>query len=100
MEQALEYSLSYVPEMLHARVGRSQTEKLLSLWAASSYFWQRHAVEDIGSFGDLSSSALSLSNDRSEDSATERVQDELLGLTSQQLNVNYSLLLLDVDPSG
>ncbi|MDQ8589210.1 ParB family protein, partial [Klebsiella aerogenes] len=99
MEQALEYLLPCIPEVLYAGMGRSQVEKLLSLRAASLHLWQRHAAEDVGSFDDLFSSALSLFNDQPEDFAIERVQDELLGLMSQELNVDYNLLLLDVDPS-
>lgn len=99
MEQALEYLLPCIPEVLYAGMGRSQVEKLLSLRAASLHLWQRHAAEDVGSFDNLFSSALSLFNDQPEDFAIERVQDELLGLMSQELNVDYNLLLLDVDPS-
>lgn len=99
MEQALEYLLPSIPEVLYAGMGRSQVEKLLSLRAASLHLWQRHADGDTSSFDNLFSSALSLFNDQPEDFTIERVQDELLGLMSQQLNVDYNLLLLDVDPS-
>ncbi|EMM0047563.1 ParB family protein [Klebsiella pneumoniae] len=99
MEQALEYLLPCIPDVLYAGMGRSQVEKLLSLRAASLHLWQRHAAEDADSFDNLFSSALSLFNDQPEDFAIEQVQDELLGLMSQQLNVDYNLLLLDVDPS-
>lgn len=99
MEQALEYLLPCIPEVLYAGMGRSQVEKLLSLRAASLHLWQRHEAEDTGSFDNLFSSALSLFNDQPEDFFIERVQDELLGLMSQALNVDYNLLLLDVDPS-
>ncbi|EAN1667946.1 chromosome partitioning protein ParB [Salmonella enterica] len=99
MEQALEYLLPCIPEVLYAGMGRSQVEKLLSLRAASLHLWQRHEAEDTGSFDNLFSSALSLFNEQPEDFAIERVQDELLGLMSQALGVDYNLLLLDVDPS-
>ncbi|CAM7450671.1 ParB family protein [Enterobacter intestinihominis] len=99
MEQALEYLLPCIPEVLYAGMGRSQVEKLLSLRSASLHLWQRHADGDACSFDNLFSSALSLFNDQPEDFAIERVQDELLGLMSQELNVDYNLLLLDVDPS-
>ncbi|ENT9554226.1 ParB family protein [Salmonella enterica] len=95
MEQTLEYLLP----LLYAGMGRPQVEKLLSLRAAALQIWQRHATGDTGSFESLFSSALSLFNDQPEDFFIERVQDELLGLMSQELNVDYNLLLLDVDPS-
>ena len=98
MEQALEYLLPCIPEVLYAGMGRSQVEKLLSLRAASLHLWQRHADGEASAFDNLFSSALSLFNDQPEDFAIGRVQDELLGLMSQQLNVDYNLLLLDVDP--
>ncbi|EDF9556151.1 ParB family protein [Salmonella enterica] len=99
MEQTLEYLLPCIPEVLYAGMGRPQVEKLLSLRAAALQIWQRHATGETGSFESLFSSALSLFNDQPEDFFIERVQDELLGLMSQALGVDYNLLLLDVDPS-
>lgn len=101
MEQALEYLLPCIPEVLYAGMGRPQVEKLLSLRAAALQRWQRHTHSDGNddTFNDLFSSALSLFNDQPDAFAIEPVQDELLGLMSQALNIDYNLLLLDVDPS-
>lgn len=101
MEQALEYLLPCIPEVLYAGMGRPQVEKLLSLRAAALQRWQRHTHtgEDDETFSNLFSSALSLFNDQPDAFTIEPVQDELLGLMSQALNVDYNLLLLDVDPS-
>ncbi|AKE60079.1 ParB family protein [Citrobacter farmeri] len=101
MEQALEYLLPCIPEVLYAGMGRPQVEKLLSLRSAALQRWQRHTGDDGNNenFDDLFSSALSLFNEQPEAFVVEQVQDELLGLMSQALNVDYNLLLLDVDPS-
>lgn len=101
MEQALEYLLPCIPEVLYAGMGRPQVEKLLSLRAAALQRWQLHTQtgEDNETFSNLFSSALSLFNDQPDAFTIEPVQDELLGLMSQALNVDYNLLLLDVDPS-
>lgn len=99
MEQTLEYLHPYIPQVLYAGLGRPQIEKLLSMRTAALRIWEQHATDDLGSFENIFSSALSLFNDQPEEFCFELVQDELLGLLSQALNVDYNLLMLDLDPS-
>lgn len=100
MDQTLQYLLPCIPDVLYSGLGRPKTERLLALRASAQLSWMRYRGKEQSSknaFEELFITILSQFNAEPDAFAIEHVQDELLGMMSNELGVDYSLLLLDVD---
>ncbi|MGV7960385.1 hypothetical protein QPK13_23785 [Photorhabdus tasmaniensis] len=101
MLQSIEFLLPHIPETLYGGLGRPQIEKLLSLRTSAENLWNTYSKgRQLGEhFNDIFSMALIPFNGPVEGFSHSHVQDELLGMMSQALGVDYNLLALNTDAS-
>lgn len=101
MLQSIEFLLPHIPETLYGGLGRPQIEKLLSLRTNAENLWNIYSEgRQLGeNFDDIFSMSLTPFNGPIEGFSHSHVQDELLGMMSQALGVDYNLLALNTDAS-
>ncbi|MEX9251124.1 ParB family protein [Pseudenterobacter timonensis] len=99
MESAVEWLLPHIPDVLYGGLSRLGVEKILLLRSNAEQFWHQHAADKTGLpfFGDIFALALMSFNGPPAGFSHEHLRDELTGLMSQALNIDYNTIALVTD---
>ncbi|ECU9386451.1 TPA: ParB family protein [Salmonella enterica subsp. diarizonae serovar 61:l,v:z35] len=104
MSSAIELLLPYIPDLLYCGLSRRNTERLLILRSNTERFWDKHCKtlppeteQQLPLFDDIFSMALISFNEPAADFSLSLIQDELTGLVSQTLKVDYNTVALVTD---
>lgn len=99
MESAVELLLPHIPDVLHGGLSRLGVEKILLLRSNAGQFWHQHATDNGGQplFDDIFALALTSFNGPPAGFSYEHLRDELTGLMSQALNIDYNTIALVTD---
>ena len=104
MSSTIQYLLPYIPELLYSGMSRKNTERLLTLRSNTERFWDKYCQEflpasahQVPLFDDIFAMALTSFNEPTADFSLEHIQDELTGLVSQTLNIDYNTVALVTD---
>lgn len=103
MSAAIKLLLPYIPELLYCGLSRSNIDRLLALRSSAEKFWDKFcqdlpsgAEHQLPLFDDIFAMALTPFNG-STGFSLEHIQDELTGLISQTLNIDYNTVALVTD---
>lgn len=99
MESAVEWLLPHIPDVLYGGLSRLGVEKILLLRSNAEQFWHQHAADKTGLpfFDDIFALALTSFNGSPAGFSHEHLRDELTGLMSQALNIDYKTIALVTD---
>lgn len=104
MSSTIQYLLPYIPDLLYSGLSRKSTERLLTLRSNTERFWDKYCQEflpapehQVPLFDDIFAMALTSFNEPTADFSLEHIQDELTGLVSQTLNIDYNTVALVTD---
>ncbi|EBZ5774444.1 hypothetical protein FZU01_20705 [Salmonella enterica subsp. enterica] len=96
--------LPHIPTLLYSGLSRSNIDRLLMLRSNAEKFWDKFCRElpaaaehQLPLFDDIFALALSPFNEPTAGFPLEQIQDELTGLISQTLNVDYNAVALVTD---
>jgi ParB family protein of integrating conjugative element (PFGI_1 class) len=97
MQEAIEYLLPVIPNVLYGGLGRHQVEQLTSLRRAAARAWEAHADKArTDEFPALFQDVLAGFDGNASDFALQRVQDELIGQMSDQIGIIYDTLAAEI----
>lgn len=104
MSSTIEFLLPHIPDLLYGGLSRKNIMRLLTLRSNTERFWDKHCEtltqqEDqlLPRFDDIFAMALTTFNEPAADFSLEHIQDELTGLVSQTLNIDYNTVALVTD---
>ncbi|MGU9648490.1 ParB family protein [Salmonella enterica] len=104
MSAAIKLLLPHIPDLLYCGLSRKNIEKLLALRSGSEKFWDKFCQEHSSGtekplplFDDIFAVALASFNGPAAGFSLEHIQDELTGLISQTLNIDYNTVALVTD---
>ncbi|MDT3605746.1 ParB family protein [Cronobacter dublinensis] len=99
MESAVELLLPHIPDVLYGGLFCLGVEKILLLRSNAGLFWHQHATDNGGRplFDDIFALALTSFNGPPAGFSYEHLRDELTGLMSQALNIDYNTIALVTD---
>ncbi|EDT2963678.1 hypothetical protein EL09_15340 [Salmonella enterica subsp. enterica] len=104
MEATVSLLLPHIPEVLYGGLSRNTVEQLLRLRSNTGKYWESHCREmpvdeekQLPCFDDVFAMALLPFNTPLAGFHVEHIQDELTGLVSQALNVDYNIVALITD---
>lgn len=99
MRDAVQYLLPAIPSVLYGGLGRHQVERLAVLRRSGERIWQQHAQGKLvgTDFATLFQDVLQGFDGEVAAFSLPRVQDELIGLMSDCLQINYDSMALDID---
>lgn len=104
MSSAIEFLLPHIPDLLYGGLSRKNTIRLLTLRANTERFWDKHCEtltqqeeQKLPRFDDIFAMALISFNEPAADFSLEHIQDELTGMVSQTLNIDYNTVALVTD---
>ncbi|HCE5826593.1 TPA: hypothetical protein NHK69_003078 [Pseudomonas aeruginosa] len=98
MQEAIQYLLPAIPNVLYGGLGRHQVEQLTGLRRAGAKIWEARAAArqvDID-FATLFQDVLSVFDETPGNFNIQRVQDELIGQMADLLGVVYDTLALEI----
>ncbi|SUD31385.1 transcriptional regulator [Pseudomonas fluorescens] len=100
MQEAIQFLLPAIPNVLYAGLGRPQVEQLTSLRRAGSRIWDARMTRNSASidFATLFQDVLMVF-DSPGSFAAQRVQDELIGQMADLLGVDYDTLAFEITDS-
>ena len=98
MQEAIQYLLPAIPNVLYGGLGRHQVEQLTGLRRAGARIWEaRAAARHVGvDFATLFQDVLSVFDGPAGNFSIQRVQDELIGQMAELLDVVYDTLALEI----
>ncbi|GAJ29356.1 ParB family protein [Acidomonas methanolica] len=98
MQEAIQYLLPAIPNVLYAGLGRHQVEQLTSLRRSASRCWDSRQTSPTGTtdFPTLFQDVLSAFDVDPGQFSAQRVQDELVGQMADLLGENYDTLALEI----
>lgn len=101
MQEAIQYLLPVIPNVLYGGLGRHQVEQLTGLRRAGARIWEargaaKHANID---FATLFQDVLAVFDGAPGSFNLQRVQDELIGQMADLLGVEYDTLALEITDS-
>lgn len=104
MSGAVTLLLPYIPDLLYSGLSRKNIERLLTLRSNTEKFWDKFCQElsremehNLPLFDDIFAMALTSFNCSTTGFSLEHIQDELTGLVSQTLNIDYNSVALVTD---
>lgn len=104
MSSTIELLLPCIPELLYGGLSWRNTGRLLTLRSNTERFWNKHCEtlspekeHQLPLFDDIFAMALTSFNEPTEDFSLEHIQDELTGLVSQTLSIDYNTVALVTD---
>ncbi|HAV1239586.1 TPA: ParB N-terminal domain-containing protein [Salmonella enterica] len=102
MSATIKLLLPHIPDLLYSGLSRTNIDKLLSLRSNTEKFWNKFCQElpsehHLPLFDDIFSVALAAFNEPITTFSLEHIQDELTGLVSQTLNIDYNTVALVTD---
>lgn len=99
--------LPHIPELLYEGLPKLAAEKLLALHSCTSKLWETYyqqmsaeTRQSLPDFEDIFALALSPFSQSLSIFSLEHVRDELTGLVSQTLKVDYNIVALTTDPEA
>ncbi len=98
MEQTITWLLPCIPDLLRRGLGKPSVEKLLALRAAVLRLQEKFSPET--DLNPVFSQSLALFNDCEEGLIISHFRDELLGQLSQAMQLDYNLLILEMDEAN
>ena len=105
MHATVHLLLPYIPDLLYSGLTRKHIDQILSLRANGEKFWDKHCQglspadeQTLPLFDDLFAMALTPFNGPAAGFVLEHIRDELTGLISQTLSVDYNTVALAMDP--
>lgn len=101
MQEAIQYLLPVIPNVLYGGLGRHQVEQLTGLRRAGARIWEaRAAAKDANiDFATLFQDVLAVFDGVPGSFNIQRVQDELIGQIADLLGVEYDTLALEITDS-
>ncbi len=101
MQEAIQYLLPAIPNVLYGGLGRPQVEQLTSLRRAGAKIWEGREAGRAGNmdFASLFQDVLASFDGTTGGFSVQRVQDELVGQMADQLGINYDILAFDITAS-
>ncbi len=102
MQDAVQYLLPAIPNLLYGGLGRPQVEKLTALRKAGERLWGKHAngKRPVADFHELFRAVLAQFDAAQDTFSTQRVQDELLGQIAERLGADYDALALELSETA
>lgn len=104
MSATITLLLPYISDLLYNGLSRTNIEKLLTLRSSTEKFWDKTCQElpssverNLPLFDDIFAMALTSFNGPTTGFSLEHIQDELTGLISQTLNIDYNTVALVTD---
>ncbi|EJW2018184.1 hypothetical protein NSR52_000709 [Salmonella enterica] len=104
MSATITLLLPYISDLLYSGLSRTNIEKLLALRSSTEKFWDKACQElpssverNLPLFDDIFAMALTSFNGPARGFSLEHIQDELTGLISQTLNIDYNAVALVTD---
>lgn len=104
MSAAITFLLPYIPELLYSDLSRKNIDRLLALRSNTEKFWDNFCQNlpastehQLPLFDDIFSLALAPFNESAAGFSLENIQDELTGLISQTLDIDYNTVALVTD---
>ncbi|ECI4530522.1 hypothetical protein DQZ30_16595 [Salmonella enterica subsp. diarizonae] len=104
MSATIKLLFPWIPELLYSGLSRKNIERLLTLRTNTEKFWDKFCQElpsetehQLPLFDDIFAMALTSFNGPVEGFSLEHIQDELTGLISQTLNIDYNTVALVTD---
>lgn len=99
MESAIELLLPHIPDVLYGGLSRTVVEKILLLRNSTEQFWFQQSAnrDDLPLFADIFALALLPFNGPLVGFSLEHLRDELTGLISQALEIDYNTVALITD---
>lgn len=104
MSATIKLLLPYIPDLLYCGLSRKNIERLLALRSGTEKFWDKFCRElpsetehQLPLFDDIFAMALTSFNGPTTGFSLEHIQDELTGLISQTLNIDYNTVALVTD---
>ncbi|WP_170974351.1 ParB family protein [Citrobacter sp. wls619] len=94
--------LPHIPEPLYGGLSRNVIDKILTLRSSAEKFWDIHSrsQKNMPAFEDTFAMAILPFNVPLSCFSVEHIQDELTGLISQTLNIDYNTVALVTDASA
>ncbi|EDQ7230745.1 hypothetical protein XL92_004248 [Salmonella enterica subsp. enterica] len=94
--------LPHIPEPLYGGLSRNAIDKILTLRSSTEKFWNIHSQgqKNATTFDDVFAMAILPFNVPLSCFSVEHIQDELTGLISQTLNIDYNAVALVTDASA
>ncbi|EJJ6948255.1 hypothetical protein NJJ93_001147 [Salmonella enterica] len=104
MSATITLLLPYIPDLLYSGLTRRNINQLLTLRSNGEKFWDKFCQElpsqtehNLPLFDDIFAMALTSFNGPAAGFSLEHIQDELTGLISQTLNIDYNTVALVTD---
>ncbi|EBF8299863.1 ParB family protein [Salmonella enterica] len=104
MSATIKLLFPYISDLLYSGLSRTSIEKLLTLRSSTEKFWDKACQElpspverNLPLFDDIFAMALTSFNGPTTGFSLEHIQDELTGLISQALNIDYNAVALVTD---
>ena len=99
MQDAVNFLLPAIPNLLYGGLGRHQVERLAVLRKACERTWERRALGRNLSvdFATLFQDVLAQFDTQPDNFSPQRVQDELVGQMAELLEADYDTLALEID---
>ncbi|EOF5434009.1 ParB family protein [Salmonella enterica] len=104
MSATITLLLPYIPDLLYSGLTRRNINQLLTLRSNGEKFWDKFCQElpsqtehHLPLFDDIFAMALASFNGSAAGFSLEHIQDELTGLISQTLNIDYNTVALVTD---
>jgi ParB family protein of integrating conjugative element (PFGI_1 class) len=104
MSATITLLLPYIPDLLYSGLTRKHIDQLLALRSNTEKFWDKFCQElpremehQLPLFDDIFAMALTSFNCSTAGFSLEHIQDELTGLVSQTLNIDYNSVALVTD---
>lgn len=97
MQEAVDYLLPAIPQLLYGGLGRHQIEKLATLRKAGLRIWASHATGNASAtdFPELFQEVVGFFDGDASAFSVKRLQDELVGQMAELLQIDYDTLLLE-----
>jgi ParB family protein of integrating conjugative element (PFGI_1 class) len=101
MQEAIQYLLPVIPNVLYGGLGRHQVEQLTGLRRAGARIWEARAAAKHANidFATLFQDVLAIFDGGPGSFNIQRVQDELIGQMADLLSVEYDTLALEITDS-
>ncbi|EOF5315944.1 ParB family protein [Salmonella enterica] len=99
MESTIDWLLPYIPDILYSGLSRTTVDKILALRNSAEQFWYQNLSkkENMASFSDIFTMALMPFNESVASFSIEHFRDDLTGLISQTLEIDYNTVALITD---
>lgn len=96
MQEAVQYLLPAIPNLLYGGLGRKHVERLSFLRRACERAWEQRSQRGLDEYQELFHEVMSAFDGTADAFSPPRVQDELIGRVAEELGIDYDMLCLEV----